>query len=116
MIEVREMTLIEPSCARSVIKASVIPSEKYSWLGSAERFCNGSTAIERICGSVVLLVNGCQDFAGIRTTTAPTSAKAAIINTIPVRGFRLMSGVFAANDDTCVAAALPFPVTPAITG
>src|ERR1700683_2398103 len=30
------------------MSSSVIPSTKYSWLGSLERFCMGSTATERI--------------------------------------------------------------------
>jgi hypothetical protein len=46
MAEVREMTRKELNCASSVISASVMPSAKYSWLGSPERFSNGRTTIE----------------------------------------------------------------------
>src|SRR5579862_4026475 len=48
MTEVREITespLIRANC---VMSASVIPSAKYSWLRSADKFSNGSTASERI--------------------------------------------------------------------
>src|SRR5215831_4468642 len=48
MTEVREITRGTPICARSVIKASVIPSEKYSCEGSPLRFSNGSTASDWI--------------------------------------------------------------------
>jgi hypothetical protein len=44
MEEVREITLTDPICARSVISASVMPSEKYSCAASPVRFCNGKTA------------------------------------------------------------------------
>src|SRR5215471_11425341 len=36
--------------ARSVISSSVIPSAKYSWEGSPERFSSGRTASEVMCG------------------------------------------------------------------
>ena len=48
MTDVREITLSEPSFARSPISTSVIPSEKYSCSGSPERFSSGRTAMERI--------------------------------------------------------------------
>ena len=40
------MTRIELTLDKSVIKSSVIPSLKYSCLGSSLRFLNGKTAIE----------------------------------------------------------------------
>src|SRR5262249_7044520 len=48
--EVREMMRREPIWARSVVKASVIPSAKYSCSLSPERFSSGSTASEWIAG------------------------------------------------------------------
>src|SRR5215475_8510638 len=51
MTEVREITRSELSCARSVIKASVIPSEKYSCDASPVRFSKGSTAMARMAGA-----------------------------------------------------------------
>jgi len=41
----REVRLI---FVRFVVSSSVMPSAKYSWLGSPERFSNGSTAKERM--------------------------------------------------------------------
>src|SRR6266403_2663521 len=52
MADVREMTRKELNCASSVIRASVKPSTKYSWVASPERFCSGRTAIERIGGTL----------------------------------------------------------------
>jgi len=46
--EVRDMTPIPPSWARSLISSSVIPSVKYSWPESLERFSKGNTAMELI--------------------------------------------------------------------
>ena len=42
--EVREMTRSPLICARSVMRASVIPSAKYSWSGSRDKFVSGGTA------------------------------------------------------------------------
>src|SRR6266536_405047 len=53
MAEVREMTRKAPIFARSPIRASVIPSTKYSCAGSPERFCNGKTTIDAILGGSV---------------------------------------------------------------
>ena len=44
--EEREITFNAPIFARSVIRASVIPSAKYSCSGSPERFRRGSTAMD----------------------------------------------------------------------
>ena len=44
--DVREITFNALSCDNSVIKASVIPSAKYSCSGSFERFVRGNTAME----------------------------------------------------------------------
>ena len=44
--DVREMTFSVLIFARSVVNASVIPSAKYSWSGSQERFSSGSTAMD----------------------------------------------------------------------
>src|SRR5262245_33420256 len=49
--EVPEITLIDPNCARSPIKASVMPSVKYSCELSLERFTIGSTAKDVISGA-----------------------------------------------------------------
>ena len=51
MTEVREMTFTPWIFAKSVIKASVIPSAKYSCCGSPVRFDKGRTASDRIAGS-----------------------------------------------------------------
>src|SRR6516164_5426295 len=48
MAEVREMIRKDPILARFVIKASVIPSTKYSWEESPVRFASGSTARDLI--------------------------------------------------------------------
>src|SRR4029077_15000848 len=48
MADGREITFREPNGARSVISASVMPSEKYSWAGSPERFVSGRTANDSI--------------------------------------------------------------------
>src|ERR1700722_17137200 len=37
------------NCARSPISSSVMPSVKYSWAGSSERFSRGKTAREPNC-------------------------------------------------------------------
>src|SRR5918993_5136340 len=44
------MTRSSPIRARSPIRASVIPSAKYSCAGSPERFSSGRTAIEATAG------------------------------------------------------------------
>src|SRR5437016_4174892 len=46
MIEVREMTRSPGNLANCVMRASVIPSAKYSCDGSPDKFSRGSTAIE----------------------------------------------------------------------
>src|SRR5258708_4468176 len=46
--DVREITRSDLIFARLVVSSSVMPSAKYSWLGSPERFSNGSTAKERM--------------------------------------------------------------------
>ncbi len=48
--EVREMTRSPGTLPSCVISSSVMPSAKYSWLGSPERFSSGSTAMEAIRG------------------------------------------------------------------
>ena len=48
MTDVREMTRSALIFESSAMSASVMPSEKYSCSGSAERFWNGRTAIEVI--------------------------------------------------------------------
>src|SRR5438552_8529925 len=48
--EVREITLRERMGARLVISSSVIPSAKYSWVGSPERFASGRTASDPMWG------------------------------------------------------------------
>ena len=48
MTEVREITFSDPIFARSAIRVSVMPSAKYSWSASPDRFSRGRTAIDRI--------------------------------------------------------------------
>jgi hypothetical protein len=36
IVEFREMTLSAPTCERVAVRASVMPSTKYSWAGSPE--------------------------------------------------------------------------------
>ncbi len=48
MVEAREITRSELTCARLVIRASVIPSAKYSCEESPVRFSSGNTAIASI--------------------------------------------------------------------
>src|ERR1700691_4727796 len=45
LTEVYEITLKPELRDNSVINSSVIASAKYSWEGSPERFCSGSTAM-----------------------------------------------------------------------
>ncbi len=52
MTEVRETTRRLGIRASSVMSSSVMPSAKYSWAGSPERFWRGSTAIEPIAARV----------------------------------------------------------------
>jgi hypothetical protein len=53
---------------KAVISSSVIPSAKYSWARSLERFSNGSTAIDRISDG------WCEvDFSLQRKATGPNS-------------------------------------------
>src|SRR3954463_11539976 len=49
-MEVRDVMRMLVLLARSVIRASVIPSAKYSCSGSLERFSRGITARAEICG------------------------------------------------------------------
>src|SRR5438552_18886 len=49
-VDVREITRKELAAARFAIRASVIPSEKYSCVGSVERLAIGGTATDRING------------------------------------------------------------------
>lgn len=46
--EVREITFRAEIFERWVMSSSVMPSEKYSWAGSPERFVRGRTARERM--------------------------------------------------------------------
>src|SRR5215475_7293422 len=48
MVDVREITRSELTLARLVINSSVMPSAKYSWAGSPERFARGRTAMDSI--------------------------------------------------------------------
>ena len=81
------MTRRLPNCARSPISSSVIPSAKYSWAGSSERFTKGKTAREPNCfadrdaftvafdepkGQCIR----CGNFATIPTKTRPSSSNA----------------------------------------
>src|ERR1700687_297904 len=57
MVEAREITRNELTCARLVIRASVIPSAKYSCEESPVRFSSGNTAIASIRITWALLEN-----------------------------------------------------------
>ena len=50
MTEVREITRSALILERSAISASVIPSAKYSWSGSREKFSSGRTARDEMRG------------------------------------------------------------------
>src|SRR5215469_3919256 len=50
IIDVREITRRSWIAERRLIRASVIPSARYSWVESPERFFKGSTATDRIAG------------------------------------------------------------------
>src|SRR5262245_18194047 len=49
-LELRAMTNSQRSFARSVRISFAIPSPKYSWSGSPDKFVNGNTAIEGLSG------------------------------------------------------------------
>src|ERR1700682_6821133 len=75
MEEVREITFTEPICARSVIRASVMPSEKYSCAGSAERLCRGNTAREWMEGAPLAPLSPSRlAFTAIHETDRKTAA------------------------------------------
>src|SRR5882724_11610006 len=78
MTDVREITLSERICAKLAMSASVVPSERYSWLGSPEKFPSGSTAIDRIC--VPALGLG-RHFHTARPTASSTKTAAEVIHT-----------------------------------
>src|SRR2546421_11973549 len=54
MAVVRDVTLRAPIWDNSVISASVIPSAKYSWLGSFDRLVSGRTTKEWMAGTLTL--------------------------------------------------------------
>ncbi len=77
MAEVREITRSALIRARSEIRASVMPSAKYSCAGSRDTFSSGSTASERITSRAGS--DGAPDFAASRSRrsispTAPAEA------------------------------------------
>src|SRR6476469_179716 len=76
MAEVREMTRNAAICARSPIRASVIPSTKYSCAGSPERFCSGRTTIDVMGG-----VTEVRDFRMEVTYTSTARSDTAITTT-----------------------------------
>ena len=81
------MTLSDPTLARFVISSSVIPSAKYSWAGSPERFSSGSTAIELIRGLDATCRPECRKCT--ETTAAASTTNAAIAKStqfLPVPG------------------------------
>jgi hypothetical protein len=51
MTDVREMTLIERTCASAALSASVVPSARCSWSSSPDRFSKGSTATDVVVSS-----------------------------------------------------------------
>src|SRR5439155_7946112 len=65
----RAMTKLPEIRERSVVRFSVIPSAKYSWSGSRERFSNGSTMTDsrgvlRAGGAGALASGGCTEAIG----------------------------------------------------
>ena len=74
--DVREITRKALICPRVAISWSVIPSAKYSWDASPERFSSGSTATDRIVGDCP------RDWSSqpTRTTDARASPPPAIVN------------------------------------
>src|SRR6266852_6121257 len=89
------MTNRTGSLERAVIRSSVMPSLKYSCLGSSLMLVNGSTAIEGLSGNgkagdgVVgidaVVVGGRSESCWIRTITATTNAIPPIDHRIPLR-------------------------------
>src|ERR1039457_6145095 len=59
------------------MSSSVIPSAKYSWVGSFERFSNGRTATERICGPGDAAVRRSRQCPGFQSRAAATAMTAA---------------------------------------
>src|ERR1700758_3629929 len=53
IVDVLEVTCSDGLLANAVINSSVIPSAKYSWEESPERFSRGRTAIDRILAAEV---------------------------------------------------------------
>src|SRR5215475_11426375 len=51
MTDVRDTTFKARILERSAMSASVMPSAKYSWLGSPEKFTNGNTANDFTLGA-----------------------------------------------------------------
>src|SRR5712692_10992632 len=80
MTEVREMTLNERTRANSVINESVMPSTKYSCVGSFDRFCSGKTAREVIAGRGVTRRGGApqRPFLAKKTGIATKTRQAAL--------------------------------------
>ena len=55
----------------------MIPSVKYSWVGSFERFSNGKTATERTCWLGDAVVKRSRQFPGFQYRTAANAMAAA---------------------------------------
>ena len=80
--EVREITRTPSSEAKSVMSSSVIPSVKYSWVGSFERFSNGMTAIERTCGPDDAALRRSRQFPRFQTRAAARAMAAAAASSV----------------------------------
>src|SRR5882762_10032594 len=63
--EVQEITLRLLILVRVVIRSRVVPSAKYSCLGSPDRFFNGSTANEWISGAATAVVRAGTAMGGL---------------------------------------------------
>src|SRR6266404_3737944 len=74
MTDVREITLSVPNLPRSVIMASVMPSAKYSCVGSPERFSSGRTAREWAPPPVILPESPSRQRRAMRPVRDSTSA------------------------------------------
>src|ERR1700730_13457931 len=90
MTDVREITLSDRICARSAMSASVVPSERYSWLESPEKFSSGSTAIEWIWAAAFGLD---RHFHTARPPASSTATNTAAVIQSRDDGFRTGGGL-----------------------
>src|SRR5438128_857770 len=115
---VRAITKLPSIRERSVVRSSAMPSTKYSWSGSFDRFVNGKTTIDRrgarlialagvICGLAGVCVDTVGEFrfgqAHQAATAMQNTAMAAATRMTSPRG--LLAGYIGVGATTsCVAA------------